>query len=279
MGNSIVKNIKVKMKRNSIVILICILIAVGFSGCLKDMKTDDIRENDLTEIVKAMDFTVNEPYLNISPQENLVYLEGYLKMLKNEIPIISEAGEQYYNDLWKSGIEFEELLREKETREYPYLYYYDDLDGDGRPELAIEQGCMYLIKYEEDLDKCRILYQTEACYFKKMVGAGQIWYHDGLHANVMRDSLVVLTDDGSFQEVFALEKSLDPEYPYYEVRVKDILQNVNISEENWIEITKPFFDMVEDNGLPLKTLEEVFGELLECGGESITGGEECGRKK
>lgn len=34
------KNIKEKMKRNSIVILICILIVVGFSGCLKDMKTD-----------------------------------------------------------------------------------------------------------------------------------------------------------------------------------------------------------------------------------------------
>ena len=287
------------MKRKLILLFICIIFSIGLTGYLKSKKLDVSRENflieesliieyeegsevqaeyeeeaSICEIVRAMDFTVNEPNLKITPQENLIYLEGYLKMLKNEIPVVSEAGEQFYKDLWQSGIEFEELLKEKETREYPYLYYYDDLDGDGRPEFAIEQGCMFLFKYEEEPNKCRILYQTEACYFKKVVGAGQIWYHDGLHVNIMRDSLFVINDDGSFQEILSLAKSLDPQYPYFEVKVlNDDLPNfVNISEKNWNEITKPFFEMVENNGLPLKTLEEVFGGLLECGGEETVRG-------
>ena len=278
------------MKRKFMILFICMLFFIGLLGHLKCKKTEVSRENHLIneslimgheensemqaeydeetsicEIVRAMDFTVNEPNLKITPQENQVYLEGYLKMLKNEIPVIGKAGEQYYKDLWKAGIEFEELLREKETRKYPYLYYYDDLDGDGKPELAIEQGCMFLFKYDEESDKCRILYQEQACYFKKIVGAGQIWYHDGLHGDVIRDSLITLTDDGTFQEVLSLEEGINPKYPYYEVKVlNDALPDfVDISEENWNDITKPFFEMVENNGLPLKTLEEVFGELLE----------------
>ena len=278
------------MKRKFMILFICMLFFIGLLGHLKCKKTEVSRENHLIneslimgheensemqaeydeetsicEIVRAMDFTVNEPNLKITPQENQVYLEGYLKMLKNEIPVIGKAGEQYYKDLWKAGIEFEELLREKETREYPYLYYYDDLDGDGKPELAIEQGCMFLFKYDEESDKCRILYQEQACYFKKIVGAGQIWYHDGLHGDVIRDSLITLTDDGTFQVVLSLEEGINPKYPYYEVKVlNDALPDfVDISEENWNDITKPFFEMVENNGLPLKTLEEVFGELLE----------------
>lgn len=139
------------MKRKYVILFICIMFFIGMLCYLKYKKTDVSRENllakessiieyeeesevqseyeeeaSICEVVRAMNFTVNEPNLKITPQENQVYLEGYLKMLKNEIPVIGKAGEQYYKDLWKAGIEFEELLREKETREYPYLYYYDD---------------------------------------------------------------------------------------------------------------------------------------------------------
>ncbi|MDE7179063.1 MAG: hypothetical protein K2O59_14715 [Lachnospiraceae bacterium] len=53
---------------------------------------------------------------------------------EKEIPAIGEVEVKYYKDLWRAGIEFELLLKEKDTREYPYLYYYDDLDGDGKPD-------------------------------------------------------------------------------------------------------------------------------------------------
>jgi len=223
-------------------------------------ETDDIKEISVCEIVRAMDFTVKEPDLDITPEENQIYLEGYLKVLKNEIPITSGAGEQYYKDLWKAGTAFEELVKEKGTREYPYLYYYDDLDGDGKPELAINQGCMFLLKYEPDLNQCRILYDLPTYYFEKIVGVGQIWYHDGFYG---RDRLITLNDEGSFQGILWLEEG---KYgtSYFEVGAKDdSFHYADVSEEEWNEITKPFFEMVENNGLPLKTLEEVFGDLLE----------------
>lgn len=225
-----------------------------------DIQTEE-KEISVCDIVKAMDFTAKEPYLEITPEENRIYLEGYLKVLRNEVPVIGKVEVKYYKDLWKAGIEFEQLLKEKDTREYPYLYYYDDLDGDGKPEFAINQGCMFLFKYEKEQGECRILYQHESCYFKTIVGVGQIWRHDGLHANIVRDDLIGLVEDGSFQFILRLEKGSNP--PYYEIGVGDEPSYYEVaSEEEWNEITQPFFEMVENNAVPQKTLEEVFGDLL-----------------
>lgn len=223
----------------------------------------DEKEIPICDIVRAMDFTAKEPQLDITPEENRVYLEGYLKVLKNEIPIIYETGEQYYKDLWRAGIEFEQLLKEKDTREYPYLYYYDDLDGDDKPEFAINQGCMVLFKYDKELEQCKILYSEQACYFESIVGAGQIWYRDVLHADIMRDNYIGLGEDGSFQDILWLEKGINPNHPYYEVGIgDDPTYYEDVSEEEWNEITQPFFELVENNAVPRKTLEEVFGDLL-----------------
>ena len=225
------------------------------------------KEIPVCDIVRAMDFTAREPQLDITPEENQIYLEGYLKVLKNEIPVIGEVEVKYYKDLWKAGTEFEQLLKEKDTREYPYLYYYDDLDGDGKPEFAIEQGCMFLFKYDKELDQCRILHSEEACYFETIVGAGQIWRHDGMHANTVRDDLIGIVEDGSFQYILRLDEGVSPNHPYYQIGVSEAPTYdeyyVDVSEEEWNEITQPFFEMVENNALPRKTLEEVFGDLLE----------------
>lgn len=245
-------------------------------------KADLAEEIPVCDIVRAMDFTVKESHIDITPEENRVYLEGYLKVLKNEIPAIGEVEVKYYKDLWKAGIEFEELLKEKETEEYPYLYYYDDLDGDGKPEFAINQGCMFLFKYEPELNRCTILDFEESCYFKTIVGPGLIWRHDGLHADVVRDDLIGLDKEGNFEEILRLEEGVNPKHPYFEVGVSDtslqyadeiedawkgfetpFLEYADVSEEEWREITEPFFEMVENNAVPKKTLEEVFGELLE----------------
>ena len=247
-----------------------------------EIQTEDEGEIPVCDIVRAMDFTAKESKLNITPEENRIYLEGYLKVLRNEMPAIGEVEVKYYKDLWKAGIEFEELVKEKDTREYPYLYYYDDLDGDGKPEFAIEQGCMFLFKYEKEFDKCKVLDYEEACYFKTVVGAGQIWRHDGLHADVIRDDLLGLDQDGSFQYILRLEKGMNYKNHYFKVGISDFsLHYVEecdekwsrfatpfffffyVSEEEWNEITQPFFEMVENNAVPRKTLKEVFGDLLE----------------
>ncbi len=247
-----------------------------------EIQTEDEGEIPVCDIVRAMDFTAKESKLNITPEENRIYLEGYLKVLRNEMPAIGEVEVKYYKDLWKAGIEFEELVKEKDTREYPYLYYYDDLDGDGKPEFAIEQGCMFLFKYEKEFDKCKVLDYEEACYFKTVVGAGQIWRHDGLHADVIRDDLLGLDQDGSFQYILRLEKGMNYKNHYFKVGISDFslhyveecdekwsrfatpfFEYADVSEEEWNEITQPFFEMVENNAVPRKTLKEVFGDLLE----------------
>ncbi len=271
-------------------ILLFFMLFIGLSAYLKTQKRDITKEDYLIEgsvvpedsqdseiqkeedeegrsvcdIVGAMDFTAKEPQLDITSEENQIYLEGYLKVLKNRIPTIGKVEVKYYKDLWKAGIEFEQLLKEKDTREYPYLYYYDDLDGDGKPEFAINQGCMFLLKYEKEQGECRILYQTESCYFETIVGAGQILYHDGLHVDIVRDNYIGLGEDGSFQDILWLEKGINPKSLFYKVGVGgDPTYFEDVSEEEWNEITQPFFEMVENNAVPRKTLKEVFGDLLE----------------
>ena len=104
---------------------------------LAEQETDNLEQKieEICEQVRSIDFTVNEPHIDVTPEENQLYLEAYLKILKNELPVYDLSGKQvYYQDLWMSGIEFEDLLENKAYRDFPYLCYYDDLDGDGKPE-------------------------------------------------------------------------------------------------------------------------------------------------
>ncbi|MDE7253485.1 MAG: hypothetical protein K2O32_11160 [Acetatifactor sp.] len=227
---------------------------------IREVDIEDLDEDEKIEIIcehlNQMDFTVNEPRLDVTEEENRLYLEAYLKVLKNEIPA---DGETYYADLWKAGREFETLLENKTERKF--LYYYDDLDGDGKPEFAIKQGCMYIFDYDMEEAKCSIPYSQQTCYFKKILGAGQIWYHDGLHANLIRDSLYILNENNEWVEVLNLEEGLvDP--TFYEIGITTPKVRANVGKENWDIVTAPFFEMTKE-GLPQKTLEEVFGDLLE----------------
>ncbi len=72
-----------------------------------------------------------------------------------------------------------------------------------------------------------------------------------------------LGEDGSFQDILWLEKGINPKYLFYKVGVGgDPTYFEDVSEEEWNEITQPFFEMVENNAVPRKTLKEVFGDLI-----------------
>lgn len=229
-----------------------------------ETETEDVQQQveAMCEKVRSMDFTVNESHMDITPEENQMYLEAYIKILNNEMLVYDVSGEQvYYRDLWRTGIEFEDLIANKAYRVFPYLYYYDDLDGDGKPEFATNQGCLVIYNYELGEDFSRVLYRGQSCYFKKIVGAGQIWEHDGQHAGVIRDYLVLFGEENHGENIMTLQEGLE-EPPFYEISVEGY-DAVDVGKENWDELTASFFDMVENHEIPKLTLEEVFCDLLE----------------
>lgn len=231
---------------------------------LAEQETDSAEQKieEVCEQVRSIDFTVNEPHMDVTPEENRLYLQAYLKILKNEMPVYDVSGEQvYYQDLWRTGIEFEDLLENKAYRNFPYLCYYDDLDGDGKPEFATNQGCLYIFNYELGDDSCRVLHSEESCYFEKIIGAGQIWQHDGLHADVIRDRFIFFSEEIDEEWILELQEGLG-EHPFYQVGTGND-DALDVGKDNWDEISALFFEFAENHEISQLTLEEVFGDLLE----------------
>lgn len=237
-----------------------------------DRHEDDIDEQAAIEMVcekvRTMDFAANQPQMELTPEENRMYLEGYLKMLKGEIPVVDSSGEEYeYKHLWNTKrIRYEKLLLNKNLREMPYLYYYGDMDGDGMPEFVTKHEWMGVYKYEPNEDKVKRLYndvsyKEDEYHFIKLVGAGQFWYHNEQDETIVRDQLMTFDEEG-MHTVLNLRQRMEEDSFYYEV-AKSNGGFVDIGKENWDELITPFFEMVENNELPRMTLEEVFGELLE----------------
>ena len=171
------------------------VLVVSFGTSYKETreKTIEACENKIKEGLKEYDFfraftsnmiirkLKNRDGLHIeNPVEALdrLYKEGYLKILKNQIPI-SEGQEYsgYYKNLWQAGMEFQDLVENKSINKFPYLLYYDDLDGDGKPELGINQGYMYILDYELGDKEFNVLYSRDSKVFEKIFGSGQIWCH------------------------------------------------------------------------------------------------------
>ncbi len=209
------------------------------------------------EKIKAIDFTIKESPLDITPEVDALYKEAYLKILKSEIPIVYKSGKkEYFRDLYRIGDEFDKLIEEADF----YSFYYNDLDGDGLPELGVASTCdTDILKYKPEKNECSVIFADSTMYHT-ILGTGQIWFHNGLHAGYIVDRYIVLNDDKGWKTVFSLEHGTQ-DYPYYCVSI-DEYDLVDISEEDWNEITKPFYDATK-NAIPSQTLEEVFGELLE----------------
>lgn len=71
-----------------------------------------------------MDLKIREPYLDITPEEEILYKKAYLSVLKGETPIQNRWDEPvYYKDLSGVKREYAELLKNRFVREFPYLYY------------------------------------------------------------------------------------------------------------------------------------------------------------
>ena len=207
-------------------------------------------------MMRAMDFTVEQPHMELTEEEDRAYKEAYLRLLKNELPIKGWSVE-YYQDLWWAGIPYGDLLEERDNIGSYNSYYYNDIDGDGKPEFGLVQSCAYLFDYELGEDACSISYYAEAQYFKKLLGVGRIWEQDVVHGGVDRDRYIVLNSDGEWETVIELQYFYGGKSDYY------VINRVDVGKGNWEELTAPFFEATEHE-VPAKTLREVFGELLDA---------------
>lgn len=214
------------------------------------------------ELVRAMDFTVEQPHMELT-EEDRAYREAFLRLLKNELPIEGwNEGEDCYQNLWWAGRPYEELLENRDSVGFPFAYYYDDIDGDGKPEFGVNQGAVYVFDYELGEEACSISYRGQSVYFEGVLGVGKMWEYDNQHASLERFRYITLNDDGEWETVLDLELcyALDEDETFY-VKYYDI-NYVCVEKEIYEELTAPFFEAIEYE-IPTKTLTEVFGDLLE----------------
>ena len=64
-----------------LIITIAIVCSMQINSQEKTVKSEYI--DIVCEAVKTMDFTVKEPIINITAEEDMLYKEAYLKILKN----------------------------------------------------------------------------------------------------------------------------------------------------------------------------------------------------
>lgn len=215
------------------------------------------------EMMRAIDFTVEQPHMELTEEEDRAYKEAFLRLLKNELPIEGgDEGDYYYEDLWWAGIPYENLLEEQDNAGFPYSYYYDDIDGDGKPEFGVDQRAVYFFDYELGEEVCNISYLGESIYFKGVLGVGKMWEYDWYHAWVERFRYIVLNDAGEWETVLELQLYFDRDEEGTDYTKFYVINGVYVEKEIWEELTPPFFEAIEHE-VPTKTMTEVFGELLE----------------
>lgn len=200
--------------------------------------------------INDIDFSIKDPVLNLTPEADAVYRSNYLKALKNEVPIIDyDNNETYFKDLYKIGTDYTQLTT-------TYSYYYTDLDNDEAPELGIRSnGYTYILKYDMECDVIFVQYRGATMYIT-ILGNGQLWHHDGLHAGLIRDEYIVY-EDGEWKTLVKFEQGVHtPEF--YSVSI-DEHTNIDIGKDNWENVTLPFFTAVK-SPIASQSFVEVFCE-------------------
>lgn len=228
------------------------------------------REEQLLRIaMEGIAFQQERQNISLTPDEEKAYLQGYLKILRSELPLVSrwDEGQEYYKDLYQAGTPYRERLESKDESAFPYGIYYDDLDGDGKPELGLLEGaCLYVIKYEPGDDRGRIVWdrgdavEDAAAYFMGFMEKG-VWFRYENSQKKIVDCYDGPDEVGEWNRQLWLEQGLEAGDQYFEITVMG-QETVPVNEEIWKELTEGFYSATE-NLLQLKSLAEVFGEELD----------------
>ncbi|MBQ9990748.1 MAG: hypothetical protein IJP31_07390 [Lachnospiraceae bacterium] len=272
------KKREINIKRFAGLMLIVMLLAFLFVQREKDywdesMAGDELMAGDESmagdELMEEID-RINDTYLKlrryplwsvISDEEDDLYRKIYLEMLQNERMIIKKNGEKVYVDSLFTLDEKGDKIEGIKEAFYQFDYYYEDLDGDEKPELGVGGGHLYLFDYEEKEGEIYLMYQGTAMY-DRIMGTGLIWHHDGTHAGVVRDYFEVLNEEGDWERVLELEEGESQSYSYYSVRIQEG-ESIEVDRKTWLEMTYDIFRKLRALPLESETLTEVFGDVLQ----------------
>ncbi|MCH5269598.1 MAG: hypothetical protein J1E83_02510 [Lachnospiraceae bacterium] len=236
----------------------------------------------LRKAIEGFDFGETQPNIKLTEEEERAYLEGYLKILRSEIPIKEywNDREVYYKELYRAGVPYWEYLEARDKTEYPYGLYYYDWDGDGAPELGMYAGWLYIIKYEPGDTAGRILWEFgdewrwPSDYLGGFIGAG-VWFHDVSERRII-DYYERPDAEGRWGTRLSFTQVMEPEGPYYTVYVKDLpidagkavrvklwseWHKIRVGEKDFKELSQAFYTAAEYSLKPF-SLEELFGNIL-----------------
>lgn len=218
------------------------------------------------ERVRAIDFTIKEYPIDkeiYSEELDREYKRAFSQVLRNQIPIQYEYGEEaYFIEIWpESKRDYYEDIKED------LLFYYLDFDGDGLPELVVKSpgdvsfGGPRILKYNADNSK--VYNFGEHWRFPKLelLCSGKLYCEDGTGAGGIRyeyqeiDSLGKIVIDVRLYHWYDLEKDSSK----YEISIGGF-ERVEVDKESWDSVTKDFFE-AKDNAVKGITYDELFSDM------------------
>lgn len=219
---------------------------------------------EVCERVNSIDFTIREYPINTElydSETDLIYKEAFLNAITNKAPIKQDGKDVIYKDLLRGVAamddkEFLELMLRKTAE-----YFYMDFDGDGLPELTIECDGSIVLKYEPDDNYVSIIASSDSD--TKLLGSGQRYTYNPNSSESVYYAYWSKDKNGKKDFVHFIKsgENFEGEWKYHYFVSMDEFQDVELSEEQWNEITKDLF-YARDNALPSLSFEEVFGNIL-----------------
>lgn len=220
-----------------------------------------------------IDYTVKESPIDTikyDVQTDKQYKDAYYKVVSNQIPLRGLKSEEIYLKRY-----FCDYVMETTDEEYladlikSTHFYYMDFDGDGMPELVMDimyGGGLHILKYLPEEDVVEFFIANPRMSYYDLLGAGQLCYHNPCLANKDIWEYDVVDGNGQAECIAYFLEDYDYVHPddgswqgTYWVALNDELGLVQVDEESYKEITKNFFEAVE-NAPEEMSFEEIFGE-------------------
>ncbi|XBX07646.1 hypothetical protein QMP26_05640 [Enterocloster clostridioformis] len=232
------------------------------------LEIGEVSEEDIQVIrkkIETIDFTIKDYPINTqlyNSDIDKVYKEMYLKALTNQIPIKwVEHGNKdiYYRELLRgvNSLDDDEFFQALKKMRYRYI----DFDGDGLPELELKIDGPTVLKYNPKDEQVYLIYAGNAN--ATVLGCGQVYIHYSSSDSAQYGFWMHFKDGNevgvNFECIYDYDdKNSEWFVKRYVVSVEGY-ERVDVGEENWKQMSKDFFELIESGkALPTVSFEEIF---------------------